>query len=224
MIAAKEFSPAQVRRAYDRRSWIYSKTVAEMEREYHRVAIEQAQIRAGEKVLEVAVGPGLTLVQLAERVGRDHPIHGADLSPSMLEMTRQRLLANGFQNFVLKEADSRELPFEDGSFDLLYNAYMLDLIPERDMPRILAEFKRVLRPGGRLVLLNMSKPDETLTPREKLYRRLPAKLVLYLMGACRPVLMEPLTVAAGFTQVSRTFLAGKAPSEIVLATKPNPDR
>jgi demethylmenaquinone methyltransferase/2-methoxy-6-polyprenyl-1,4-benzoquinol methylase len=220
MIAAREFSTEQIKRAYNRRSWLYSKTVAEMERGYHLVALEQAKVQPGENVLEVAVGPGLTLIQLAELVGKDQPIHGVDLSTSMLELTRQRLLSSGFHNFVLKEADSRALPFADGSFDLLYNAYMLDLIPERDMPLILAEFKRVLRPAGRLVLLNMSKPGEAPTAREKLYRLLPANITLYLMGACRPVLMKKLTEAAGFTQVTRTFLNGKAPSEIVLGIKP----
>jgi demethylmenaquinone methyltransferase/2-methoxy-6-polyprenyl-1,4-benzoquinol methylase len=138
----------------------------------------------------------------------------------MLELTRQRLVKNGFSNFILKEADSRSLPFEDNRFDLLYNGYMLDLIPERDMPQILNEFMRVLRPGGRLVLLNMSKPDERPILREKLYQRLPAKLVLYVMGACRPVLMEKPVRSAGFVQVSRIFIGGKAPSEIVLGSKP----
>jgi demethylmenaquinone methyltransferase/2-methoxy-6-polyprenyl-1,4-benzoquinol methylase len=130
------------------------------------------------------------------------------------------LLANGFHNLVLKEADCRTLPFDDNSFDLLYNGYMLDLIPEQDMPQILGEFKRVLRSGGRLVLLNMSKAGDAPTFREKLYQRLPAKLVLYLMGGCRPVLMEKLARSTGFIDVSRTFLDGKAPSEIVLGAKP----
>lgn len=220
MIAAKEFTSEEVQRAYNRRSWLYSKTVAEMERGYHQVAIEQAKVQASEKVLEVAVGPGLTLLKLAESVGREHHIYGVDLSTSMLEMTRKRLVENSFSNFVLKQADSRSLPFEDNSFDLLYNAYMLDLIPERDMPQILGEFKRVLRPNGRIVLLNMSKLDELPTPRERLYQRLPAKLALYLIGGCRPVLMEKLTHSTGFANISRTFLDGKAPSEIVLGTKP----
>lgn len=219
MIAAKEFTSAQIKRAYNRRSWLYSKTIAEMERGYHEVALEKANIQKGEEVLEVAVGPGLTLTKLAASVGHEHTIYGVDLSTSMLELTRQRLLENNFKNFVLKEADSRSLPFEDDSFDVLYNAYMLDLIPERDMPQILNEYKRVLRPGGRLVLLNMSKADKTLTSREKIYQAMPAKLALYLMGACRPVLMESLTRTTGFTQVSRLFLDGKAPSEIVWGVK-----
>lgn len=220
MIAAKEFTAQEVQRAYNRRSWLYSKTVAEMERGYHLAAIERANIQPGEKVLEVAVGPGLTLLELAGKVGRQQTIYGADLSTSMLEMTRQRLLANGFSNFVLKEADSRALPFDDNRFDVVYNAYMLDLIPECDMPQILAEFKRVLRPAGRVILLNMSKADEAPTARERLYQRLPAKLVLYLMGGCRPVLMEKPAITAGFENVSRTFLDGKASSEIVLGIKP----
>jgi demethylmenaquinone methyltransferase/2-methoxy-6-polyprenyl-1,4-benzoquinol methylase len=98
---------------------------------------------------------------------------------------------------------------------------MLDLIPEKDMPGILAEFWRVLRPGGRMVLLNMSKPNrETVIFREKLYQILPPSLVLYVMGGCRPVLMEEPVKKAGFSDVQRSFIGGKAPSEIVLATKP----
>ena len=221
MIAAKEFEPQQVQRAYNRRSWIYSKTVAEMERGYHQVAMEQARVQPGEKVLEVAVGPGFTLLELARRVGAAHPVYGMDLSTSMLEMTRQRLAENGFTNFILKEGDCRCLPFEDNSFDVVYNGYMLDLMPEREMPTILSEYLRVLHPGGRMVLLNMSKPDEKEIPREWLYRNLPAKLVLYVMGSCRPVLMENLTRAAGFEGVARTYLGGKAPSEIVLGRKPD---
>jgi hypothetical protein len=65
----------------------------------------------------------------------------------------------------------------------------------------------------------MSKADETLTPRERMYQAMPPKVALYVMGACRPVLMENLTRATGFTQVSRIFLDGKAPSEIVLGVK-----
>jgi demethylmenaquinone methyltransferase/2-methoxy-6-polyprenyl-1,4-benzoquinol methylase len=191
-----------------------------MEWEYHLRAIDLASIRPGDKVLEVATGPGLTLVELAGRVGSDTTVHGIDIAPGMLRLAEERLRAHGFSNFELGEADSRDLPFEDGFFDALYNGYMLDLIPAQDMPSILAEFRRVLRPGGRLILLNMSKPDERPTLRERLYQRLPAMLVLYLMGGCRPVMMEAAVKAAGFQEVRRTFLAGKAPSEIVLGTKP----
>ena len=139
----------------------------------------------------------------------------------MLALTEQRLRAHGYSQFQLKEGSASHIPYPSNTFDVLYNGYMLDLIPEGEMPGILAEFKRVLKPGGRIILLNMSKADkETVLFREKLYQFLPPKLVLYLMGGCRPVLMEDLTLRAGFNQVRRTYLGGKAPSEIVTAAKP----
>jgi len=220
MIAAKEYSPAVVERAYSRRSWLYSQTMARVEWSYHLAALEQAAVQPGEQVLEVAVGPGLTITELAARVGPSTTVYGVDLATGMLTLAEARLKAHGAANFDLRQADSRKLPFGDGTFDLVYNAYMLDLIPAREMPGILAEFRRVLKPAGRLVLLNMSKADEAPTFREWLYLRLPAPLVLYMMGACRPVLMEGPVTTAGFEAVRRTFIGGRAPSEIVLARKP----
>lgn len=221
MIKAKEYQPQQVKRVYNHRSWIYSKTAAPREWTYHLMALDQAGIRPDEKVLEVAVGPGLTFLELARRAGKDTMLYGIDISTSMLQLTERRLRSHGFSQFQLKEGSARQLPFEEKSFDVLYNGYMLDLIPEKDMPGILAEFKRVLKPGGRMVLLNMSKPDDQVaTLWEKVYQFLPPTLVLYMMGGCRPVLMEQPARNAGFIQVQRTFIGGKAPSEIILAKKP----
>lgn len=221
MIKANEYGPQLVKKAYNRRGWIYSKTVAPMEWEYHLAALDQANLQPDENVLEVAVGPGLTAVEIARRVGKETPFHGMDISTGMLALTEQRLRENGFSHFTLKEGNASQIPFPSNTFDVLYNGYMLDLIPEREMMGILAEFKRVLKPEGRMILLNMSKADkEVVLFREKLYRILPPSVVLYLMGGCRPVLMEDLTRQAGFLQVRRTYLGGKAPSEIVTAIKP----
>src|SRR5512138_39159 len=123
MIAAKEFTPENIKRAYNRRSWVYSKTVAQMEWSYHLAALDKAGIQNGEKILEVAVGPGLTITELAKRVGKATRIYGVDTSTGMLALTEQNLLTHGFSNFELKEADSRQLPFEDNTFDVLYNGY-----------------------------------------------------------------------------------------------------
>jgi demethylmenaquinone methyltransferase/2-methoxy-6-polyprenyl-1,4-benzoquinol methylase len=222
MIAAKEFTSETIKRAYNRRSWVYSKTVAQMEWTHHLSALEMANIKTGEKVLEIATGPGLTIVELAKRIGRETKIYGIDTSLGMLSLAEKNLLAHGFSNFQLKEADSRHLPFENNMFDFLYNGYMLDLIPVQDMPKILNEFYRVLKPGGRMILLNMSKRDEaTRTSRETLYSILPAKFILYVLGGCRPVLMENMVNAAGFENTVRVFLDGKFPSEIITTTKPS---
>lgn len=220
MIEARPYTPDQIRVAYDRRAAAYTRIVVPLEWPNHEVALDAAAVKPGETVLEVAFGPGRTLVELARRVGASGRVHGVDFTPGMHEQARLALARAGVPNVELHQGDARALPLPDAAFDLVYNAYMLDLIPLPDMPGILAEFGRVLRPGGRMVLLNMSKPDASqVTWRERLYRSLPASLVLNLGGGCRPVLMEPLVREAGFTSVTRRFLAGRFPSEVVVGHK-----
>lgn len=218
-IDARRYTAQEVARAYDRRGRIYSRTIAPLEHAEHLLAIEAADVRSGERILEVAIGPGLTLAELARCVGPDAPVFGVDISRGMLRLAGEHLRAAAVANAVLIAADARNLPFKDASFDLLYNGYMLDLIPFDDMGQLLEEFERVLVPGGRMVLLNMSKDRGSTTLRQRLYEVLPAQLVLYLMGGCRPVMMEGRVREAGFEDVSRAFLPGRFPSEIVLARK-----
>jgi demethylmenaquinone methyltransferase/2-methoxy-6-polyprenyl-1,4-benzoquinol methylase len=112
------------------------------------------------------------------------------------------------------------LPFPDNTFDVLFNSYMFDLLPLRDMPVVLGEFRRVLKPGGRLVLVNMSKEHgDKRTWWERLYRALPRRWAAYLLGGCRPVLLESFVRGAGFYRVEREFIRGLLPSEIVVARK-----
>lgn len=225
MIDAKTYPTAVVRRAYTRRSRIYAKTIAKIERHAHELAIDAAQIQPGERVLEVAVGPGVTLVELAHRTGPTGQVAGVDLSDGMLALARRATATAGLTEVELTQADAAHLPFEDGSFDVLYNAYMLDLVPFDQMNAVLTEFARVLAPGGRLVLLNMSKAgDQTTTTKERLYRAMPGWIALYLMGACRPVLTERWVRETGLTNVSRQFLPGAMASELVLAHKPDAAR
>jgi demethylmenaquinone methyltransferase/2-methoxy-6-polyprenyl-1,4-benzoquinol methylase len=146
-------------------------------------------------------------------------VHGVDLSPGMLDIAKQYVTDAGYTNIDLREADARSLPFGDDSFDLLYNGYMLDLISFADMPVVLREFRRVLKPGGRLVLLNMSKPDERRTLMERLYQWLPQTIVLYFMGGCRPVLMTDDVREVGFHDVRREHIGGAFSSEVVTAIK-----
>jgi ubiquinone/menaquinone biosynthesis C-methylase UbiE len=102
-----------------------------------------------------------------------------------------RVEAKGFRNVALQEADARSIPFADATHDVLYNSYMLDLIRLCDMPAVITEFRRVLQLGGRLVLVDLSKPDGArITWFERLFERLPAGLVQLFLGDCRPVLMR----------------------------------
>lgn len=211
----------RIRRAYNLFSYGYGRVVSPLEHKPRMLGLERAALQPDDRVLEVAVGPGHSFVEILKRVAADNTVCGVDLSPKMLEKTRRRAKAAGCANIDLREADARRLPFAADTFDVVYNSYMLDLIPLNDMPVVLGEFRRVLKPHGRLVLVNMSKNDaDKRTWLERLYQLLPAASVPYLLGGCRPVLMEQRVIDSGFVEVSREFISHVIPSEVVTATKP----
>ena len=214
-------STGDIRRAYDFRSHFYGWLVGPRQRKLRMLTLRRARIQPQDMVLEVAVGPGETLLEIAKRVDRTNVVYGVDLSPKMLAKARQLFRSAGCANVDLREADARQLPFPDGLFDVLYNSYMLDLMQLKDVPVVLREFRRVLKPGGRLILLNLSKEDGSRqTWLETLYAWLPAAWVPYVLGGCRPVLMEDLVRETGLCEVKREFIRHLVPSEIVTAQKP----
>jgi ubiquinone/menaquinone biosynthesis C-methylase UbiE len=97
--------------------------------------------------LEVAVGTGLNLPHYPA----DVRLTGVDLSPEMLAIARKRADKIG-PTIVLREADAQDLPFADGSFDSVVCTYALCSVP--DEARAISEMRRVLKPGGRLILVD----------------------------------------------------------------------
>lgn len=214
-------------RAYDLFSFLYGRAAAGLEREGVNRALRKVNVRPGpspplgtsERVLEVAVGTGLVHRRLRARLAGNGLLIGMDLSPRMLAVTRRTV-----PGARLARAEARRLPFAGESFDLVWASYLLDLIPEEEMVPLLAEFRRVLRLGGRLVLVNFSKnggpnAGERLTWWERAYQVTPTALVPYLFGGCRPVEAEPFVRAAGFVNVEREFVPGGLDSEIITARK-----
>lgn len=220
MIDARVSTPA-LRRAYDCYSHFYGALAAPLERKARMLALARAGITRQDAVLEVAVGPGVTFLEILKRVDSPQVVYGVDLSPKMLRAARRRALGAGYAHFDLREADARSLPFGDATFDVVYNSYMLDLIPLGEMPGVLSEFRRVLKPGGRLALANFSKRAGSKTMRlyEAAYTALPARWVPYVAGGCRPVLMAGRVAQAGFHHVEQEFVPGIIPSEVVTAAR-----
>ncbi len=96
-------------------------------------------------------------------------------------------------------------------------SYMLDLLPLAEIPVALAEVKRVLRPGGRLVLSNMTKGER---PLHRIWDAMYARGIV-LTANCRGVLAAPVLEQLGFADVHREYLAQMAfPTEVVTARKP----
>jgi len=192
---------------YSRLARIYD-LFTDHEPAHHRRALELAQVKGGERVLEVACGTGRATVEIARRIGREGRFYAIDLTEAMLKRAERKLEKRGLRDRVtLALGDARSLSFPDDSFDLVYNAYMFDLLDAEDFPTILAEFKRVLKPGGRLVLVNMSKRTEGKTLYERLYER---GLLGFASGGCRPVLLRPFLEEAGFERIKRFYYRNRS--------------
>jgi ubiquinone/menaquinone biosynthesis C-methylase UbiE len=207
--------PDQVARTYTRVAPIYDAWAALTETRARRASLARAAARDGETILEVAVGTGLAFAELA-RANPHGLTEGIDLTDAMLARARTKVAALPGRH-RLRVGDARALDFPDGHVDLLINNYMFDLLPEDDFAGVLAEFFRVLAPGGRMVLTNMTRSDRLLGRiYEWIYRVRPA-----LMGGCRGVELAEAVTAAGFTDLVRdTVFQLGFPSEILAARKP----
>ena len=135
-------------------------------RVWKRITIEMSAVRAGHKVLDIAGGTGDLAAKFAARVGAEGTVVLADINDSMLRVGRDRLLEQGIvENVRFAQADAQNLPFPDNSFDLVSIAFGLRNVTDKDLA--LRSMLRVLKPGGRLLILEFSKPQNPLV--EKLY-------------------------------------------------------
>jgi ubiquinone/menaquinone biosynthesis C-methylase UbiE len=123
-----------------------------------------AHVSPEERVLEVAVGPGAVAVRLSQQVGESGRAVGVDFAPRMLRVARRRS-----PHAILVRADALSLPFGEGAFDLVWSSYFLDLVPTAELTPLLRELRRVLRPGGRLLLVSLSQKSEAPTWWERFY-------------------------------------------------------
>ena len=120
------------------------------------------------------------------------------------------------QYYSLEIGSAFDIRMDDGSVDILFNNYMFDLIPFDQMDDIIDEFSRVLKLGGKLVLVNMTKKEQFGAGLyERIYRISPT-----LMGGCRGVKLSNLLTEHGFKVEIREYIQQMLfPSEVILATK-----
>jgi ubiquinone/menaquinone biosynthesis C-methylase UbiE len=140
---------------YDKLSGVYDIWGRLTESRARDRAIELARIEDGQDILEVAVDTGLAFYEIVKRNPHGHNV-GIDLSAGMLEKAKYRMKNLAGANFSLAIGTAFKLPSQAGSVDLLVNNYMFDLITYADMDKVLAEFRRVLKAGGKLILVNMT--------------------------------------------------------------------
>ncbi len=214
-ILEARYTHQELIRKYDRIASFYDLFGILMESRARQRALEMVAIRNGEKVLEVALGTGLNFIEIMKRNPHGW-VDGVDVSTKMMERARKRISKIGQKNFALHLGDGRHLPFEDETFDVLMNQYLLDIIPVRDFLPILQEFKRVLKPGGRIVLVHMTKGEKWINQiYEGIYKLRPP-----LLAGCRGVMARPFLEKIGFKQFHREFISQLGfPSEVIRGVK-----
>jgi len=209
------FTHEEIVRKYNMIASVYDLFGILMASKARQRALEMAGIHNGENVLEAALGTGLSFLEILKKNPKGR-VQGVDVSLKMLQRTRKRIAGIGHTNHTLYLCDCRHLPFEAGAFDILMNQYMLDILPVEDFAPILREFKRVLKRGGRLILVNTTKGE---SPVSRLYEKI-YKLRPPIVAGSRGVRAEPFLEEAGFRQIKREFISQLGfPSEVVRGIK-----
>lgn len=212
-IADAKLNKSDVVEVYTQTAPIYDLWGSLTETSARKRALNLAQIKDGEAILEVAVGTGLTFQEILRANPHGKNI-GVDLTPAMLEKAKSRVGKMGALNYQLLVGDAYHLDFPDREFDLVMNNYMFDLLPEKDFVPVLREFKRVLKPQGRMILVNMTKGTYFYQRFWESVYRLNARW----LGGCRGVLLSKPLESVGFKDIHHETVSQLGfPSEIISA-------
>ena len=145
---------------FDRISGVYdlmnSAMTAGLHHEWRERAVDRAQVGPGSDALDLCTGTGDLALALRRRIGADGRVVGSDFSEAMLELARRKSGEEGLP-VEFGWADALELPYGDESFDAVTIGFGARNLA--DLGRGLSEMARVLRPGGRLVILEITRPQ-----------------------------------------------------------------
>ncbi len=186
----------QAREAYNAMSRWYDALAGSSERPLAEIGLGQLAARQGENLLEIGYGTGHATLALAQAVGNAGKVYGIDLSEGMRQIARERIARAGLAARVqLELGDAAALPFDGGFFDAIFMSFVLELFDTPEIPLVLAECRRVLKPGGRLGVVALVRGEnETLMLKayEWAHRQFPAYV------DCRPIFLRAALESAGF--------------------------
>ena len=153
-------SKAETMAFYNKIAKVYDLLAEKSEGPVRQAALDKLAAQEGERILEIGFGTGHCLVAIAKAVALHGKACGIDISEEMLKHTQ--LLAEHehvADRLQLHCGDATQLPFADDSMDGVFMSFTLELFDTPEIPKVLAECKRVLKPGGRIVVAGMSKED-----------------------------------------------------------------
>lgn len=189
-------------RFYDRISHAYDMIADGGEHVAREKGLEMLAVQAGESVLEIGYGTGHSIVALARAVGHQGTVSGIDISPGMREVAMKRVEQAGCAERVeLVAQPAPPLPYADHSFDVVTMSFTLELFPLDVIPKVLAECKRVLKPGGRMGVVSMAAVEDG--DRESVLERTYIWMHTYFphIVDCQPIALESILKDAGFELV-----------------------
>lgn len=207
---------AQASALYDRLSRWYDLLAGSFEDRHRAAGAGMLDPQPGDAVLEIGCGTGRSLLALGDVVGASGRVYGLDLARGMLDVSRARLSKAGLSGrVVLVRGDGAHLPFATDTFDRLFLSFTLELFDTPEIPVVLAECRRVLRAGGHICVVAMSKvgaPSRSTRIYARLHRSFPR------FFDCRPIYAQASLQQSGFRVVdtSGASLLGLS-IEIVLA-------
>lgn len=212
-------SKEDARASYNRLSRWYDAIAGSTEKKYRDWGLQKLSAQPREKILEIGFGTGHCLVALAKAVGSEGRVLGVDISDGMLTIARARLQREALSERVeLHLGDAANLNFvEAESLDGIFMSFTLELFDTPEIPRVLQECHRMLRNGGRLAVVSMTKtnpPGLAVRLYEWFHEIMPN------YADCRPIFARQAIEQSGFTiqDVTGSSMWG-LPVEIVLGKK-----
>lgn len=210
-------SKDQTRAFYNKISRVYDLLSERSEAPVRNCALALLKAGPGESVLEIGCGTGHSLVALAKAVGANGRVFGLDLSDQMLKLAKLHVAKAGLLDRVaLRRGDATRLPWGDEGMDAVFMSFTLELFDTPEIPIVLRECRRVLRPSGRIAVAGLSKAGAGLRA-VKMYewghRHFPNFL------DCRPIYVRAALERAGFKIQTALRKRMWVPVEIVLGTK-----
>jgi ubiquinone/menaquinone biosynthesis C-methylase UbiE len=190
---------AAAQAAYNRLAGGYDLLAGGSEARLRDRGLSALAVGEGETVLEVGFGTGQALLPLARAVGEQGHVYGIDISDRMVERARARVEGAGLGASVeLVQGDAVALPWSEARFDAVFMAFALELFDTPDIPVVLAECRRVLKPGGRLGVVSMAQRRSgslMVGLYEAAHRRFPSVV------DCRPIPVRAMIEQAGLVVV-----------------------
>jgi ubiquinone/menaquinone biosynthesis C-methylase UbiE len=214
-------SVARLGEIYTRTAAFYDDIVAAKQATAKLAAIEMLSREPDERFLEVGAGTGWAFERIVAVSGPEHA-YGLDVALGMLEVARHVLEDAGEGPASLLLADGRSLPFAGASIDCMLNTYTFEVMAAPDIASMLDDMLRVLRPGGRAVIVNLTDATDGGAEDEAMIRdwldRYEADPEYF--GGARPLQLSEMLRSHGFEPVTRSYVGPDWPSEVLLAFRP----